>query len=231
MDLLMSFGLTAFESSALLRMLLASVCGAAIGLEREMKGRPAGLKTFSLVCLGATLVMITNDYICKHVANGTGDLSRMAAQVISGVGFLGAGSIMVTSHNRVRGLTTAAALWVTAALGIAIGAGFYFGGIAGLCIIYTSSFFYRFVDRKIMERSKSMVLYVEGENEQFLFRLVMYLHDNQIKVTSLKRKAENKWYTDDTCATLTLQFTKRMLHREILENIRWIEGYHYAEEV
>ena len=76
-----------------------------------------------------------------------------------------------------------------------------------------------------------MVLYVEGENEQFLFRLVMYLHDNQIKVTSLKRKAENKWYTDDTCATLTLQFTKRMLHREILENIRWIEGYHYAEEV
>ncbi len=123
-------------ATAIIRLLLGSICGGLIGLEREMKGRPAGLKTFSLVCMGATLVMVTNEFIYVNVANSTGDSARMAAQVISGIGFLGAGTIMTTGNDRVKGLTTAAALWVTAAIGIAIGTGFYFGGIAGLIVLY-----------------------------------------------------------------------------------------------
>lgn len=226
-----AFGLTEFESRALLKMLLASVCGATIGLEREMRGRPAGLKTFSLVCLGATLIMITNDYIFQFISKGSGDLSRMAAQVVSGIGFLGAGSIMVTSHNRVQGLTTAAALWVTAAIGISIGAGFYFGGIAGLCVVQVSSFIYKHLDKKIMARSKIMILYVEGRNERFLMNLVDYFHENHMKVTSLKRKSENKWYTEDTCVTIVLEFMKRTSHKDVLQQIRQIEGICYVEEL
>ena len=112
-----------FLISVLVRLFCAAICGGIIGFERGLKGRPAGLKTFSLVCIGATMVMVTNEYIMIYVSGGSGDAARMAAQVISGIGFLGAGTIMVTGANQVKGLTTAAALWVTAALGITIGAG------------------------------------------------------------------------------------------------------------
>ena len=156
-------------ATAIIRLLLGSICGGLIGLEREMKGRPAGLKTFSLVCMGATLVMVTNEFIYVNVANSTGDSARMAAQVISGIGFLGAGTIMTTGNDRVKGLTTAAALWVTAAIGIAIGTGFYFGGIAGLIVLYLSSFTYRYIDAVIVARSRIMRIYVEGESEEFMY--------------------------------------------------------------
>ena len=123
----------------LLRLVLASLCGGLIGVERGMKGQAAGSRTFSLVCMGAALAMLTNGYIFKHLAGGAGDVTRMAAQVISGIGFLGAGTIMMTSHNHVKGLTTAAALWVTAAVGNAIGCGFYLGGLAGMAAVVLSS--------------------------------------------------------------------------------------------
>lgn len=231
LDLFEVFELSAFELSALLKMLLASVCGAAIGIERGMRGRPAGLKTFSLVCLGATMIMITNEYIFHYVSHGTGDIVRMPAQVVSGIGFLGAGSIMVTSHNRVQGLTTAAALWVTAALGLAIGAGFYFGGIGGLCVVLISSFVYKSIDREIVARSKNMIIYVEGKNEEFLPKLIDYFHQNQVRVVSLKRKSETKWYTEDACITLHVEFSKRTHHRVVLDQVRKIEGIRYAEEM
>ncbi len=230
-DLLTSLGMSEFESTALLKMVLASFCGAFIGLEREMKGRPAGLKTFSLVCLGATLVMITNDYIYTYVTLGTGDLARMASQVISGIGFLGAGAIIVTGHNQIKGLTTAASLWVTAALGITIGSGFYFGGIAGLCVIYLSSFLYQYLDDKITANSRIMRIYVEGIDEDFMLRLIDYLEEQHAKVTSLQRKTESKWYAADACATIELDFGKRTAHKDILEKIKQIEGIRYVEEI
>lgn len=143
--LLFFFDLTSFETSAILKMLLSAVCGGSIGLGREIHRHSAGLKTFSIVCLGSTLIMITNDYIFRYIAQGSGDLSRMAAQVVSGIGFLGAGSIMITNHNRIKGLTTAASLWVTAAIGISIGTGFYFGAISGTCIVHIISIFFQII--------------------------------------------------------------------------------------
>lgn len=231
LNFFMSCGLSEFEGTALMKMLLASICGGLIGLEREMKGRPAGLKTFSLVCMGSTLIMITNDYIYEHLALGTGDPARMAAQVISGIGFLGAGSIMVTGHNQVKGLTTAAALWVTAALGIAIGSGFYFGGISGLIVIHITSFIYRYIDRKIMERSRIMRINIEGKNEEFMLRLANYINERQIKVLSFQRKSENMWYKGGTSAMIEMDFGKNTLHQDVLEELRKIEGIRYVEEI
>ena len=92
-----------FLISVLVRLFCAAICGGIIGFERGLKGRPAGLKTFSLVCIGATMVMVTNEYIMIYVSGGSGDAARMAAQVISGIGFLGAGTIMVTGANRSKG--------------------------------------------------------------------------------------------------------------------------------
>lgn len=224
-------GLSDFEAIALFKLLLASICGGLVGLERELKGRPAGLKTFSLVCVGSTLAMVTNEYIYLHLAGGSGDSARMAAQVISGIGFLGAGTIMVTGHNQVKGLTTAAALWVTAALGIAIGSGFYFGGIAGLVVIYLSSITYRGFDRLITTRSRFMRIYVEGINENFMLDLMEFFNDREIRVLSLQRKSDNKWYKKDTCAIIEMDLGKDQKHRLILDEIKKLEGLRYAEEV
>ncbi|MFR8170323.1 MAG: MgtC/SapB family protein [Marvinbryantia sp.] len=231
MVFLLKLNFTEFESGALLKIILAFACGASIGLEREKKGCPAGLKTFSFVCLGSTLVMITNDFICQFLTHGTGDPARMAAQVVSGIGFLGAGSIMVTGYNQVRGLTTAAALWVTAALGLSIGTGFYFGAFAGLCVIHITAFVFNYVDRKIMERSRSMTIYVDGENEEFMLRLMEYFNFRGIRVVNLMRKAENKWYVNDVCAMIAIRFPKKDCHRTVLAEIRQIEGLRFVEEL
>lgn len=93
------------------RLVLSVLIGGILGFERGLKNRPAGLRTYVLVCVGATIVMLTNQYIYQNA--GTGDPVRMGAQVISGIGFLGAGTIMVTPHNQIKGLTTAAGLWAS----------------------------------------------------------------------------------------------------------------------
>ena len=96
-------------ASMLTRIAVSIVLGAILGVERGLKNRPAGLRTYILVCMGACIIMLTNQYV--YMAYNTGDPVRMAAQVVSGIGFLGAGSIIVTKQNQIRGLTTAAGLW------------------------------------------------------------------------------------------------------------------------
>mgnify|MGYP001027887749 CR=1 FL=1 len=114
--------------------MLTLTIGGMIGLERGSKNQSAGFRTYMLVCLGAASVMMTNQYICDHFESG--DPSRLGAQVISGIGFLGAGTIIVTKRNQVRGLTTAAGLWSSACLGLAVGIGFYEGAVAAKITLY-----------------------------------------------------------------------------------------------
>lgn len=103
------------------RLLLAVLFGGIIGLERGSNRHPAGFRTHILVCVGATLAMMTNQYITEFF--DTTDPARLGAQVITGVGFLGVGTILVTGKNRIKGLTTAAGLWASACLGLALGIG------------------------------------------------------------------------------------------------------------
>ncbi len=122
--------LTQFNlASALFRILLAVLIGGCIGSERGRHGRAAGLRTHILVCLGAAMTVMVGLY-STQILQLDGDPMRISAQVITGVGFLGAGTIITRNHTRVTGLTTAAGLWATACLGLAIGAGFYAGAIA-----------------------------------------------------------------------------------------------------
>ena len=109
------------------RIILSMILSGLIGMEREKKQRPAGFRTYVVVCLGATLTCITNLYMA-NLYNYV-DPSRIPAQVVSGIGFLGAGTILVTRNSRIKGLTTAAGLWCCATIGIAIGSGFYTGAI------------------------------------------------------------------------------------------------------
>ena len=114
--------------TAAFRLLLAMICGCVLGLNREHKRRPAGLRTYMLVCMSAALVMLTSQFAVGEQASD--DVLRMGAQVISGIGFLGAGTIL-TGNGHVKGLTTAAGLWAAACLGLAVGIGYYAGAILG----------------------------------------------------------------------------------------------------
>ena len=109
--------------SVLVRLALAVICGGLVGLERGRKRRPAGFRTHMLVCLGAAMTMLISQHL--WLRGYTTDLSRLGAQVVSGIGFLGAGTILVTGRHQVKGLTTAAGLWASACIGLAIGAGCY----------------------------------------------------------------------------------------------------------
>lgn len=122
---------------AIAKLLLSLVLGATIGIERRRKGQIAGLRTFALISMGATLAMLISIYIPQeYLGLKNGDPGRIAAQVVSGVGFLGAGAI-IQMKGSVRGLTTAAGIWMTACIGLAVGAGMYLISIiATLLIIF-----------------------------------------------------------------------------------------------
>lgn len=127
------------EWSILLRLALSAILGAVLGLERTRKLRPAGLRTYMLVCIGSCVIMLSGLYVFERYGPGF-DPARMAAQEISGIGFLGAGTIIVTANHKVKGLTTAAGLWAAACMGIAIGLGFYIAIVGGfLLLVFTMS--------------------------------------------------------------------------------------------
>lgn len=109
--------------SVMVRMLCAMLCGGIIGIEREYKRRPAGFRTHILICMGAAMTTLTSQYLYLCMGYYT-DMARLGAQVIAGIGFIGAGTIIVTKQQRVKGLTTAAGLWVAAIVGLTLGAGF-----------------------------------------------------------------------------------------------------------
>ena len=114
-------------ASITLRIVMSMVCGGVIGIERGKAHQPAGMRTYMLVCMGAAMVMLTGQYMYYHFQ--TGDPARLGAQVVSGIGFLGAGSIIISGKTKIKGLTTAAGLWTAACIGLSIGIGFYEAGI------------------------------------------------------------------------------------------------------
>lgn len=155
----------------LFRAFLSVVIGLLIGMERARHGRAAGMRTHILVCLGAAMTAMTGLYIQNQF--GTGDVLRLAAQVISGVGFLGAGMIILKNDNMIMGLTTAAGVWATATLGIAIGYGFYTGAIiSALFFLITLILFAKFERKK----KNTIVIYVEINEMQKLNPFLDQIH-------------------------------------------------------
>lgn len=145
--------------SVVLRITAALILGGCIGLERGLKNRPVGLRTYMLVCVGACLIMLTNQYI--YQIYGTGDPARMGSQVVSGIGFLGAGTIIVTRRSQIKGLTTAAGLWAAAAVGLAVGIGFYEAAVFGSLAIFTVLTILQRLDTMVRHNAKYLELYVE----------------------------------------------------------------------
>lgn len=141
------------------RVLLAAICGGAVGSERDRHGRAAGLRTHILVCLGAAMTTMLGLYV-HTVLHFNNDPLRMGAQVVSGIGFLGAGTIIVRNHSHVTGLSTAAGLWATASIGLAIGAGFYWAALLAMVIVLVTFSMLTRMGR-FSRHKKSGIYYIE----------------------------------------------------------------------
>ena len=148
-----------FFVQVLFRLLLAVLVGGAIGYERARHGRTAGIRTHVMVCMGAALTTLCSIYVNDVLGNG-GDMLRMSAQVISGIGFLGAG-IIVLRNNTIIGLTTAAGVWITGVIGIAIGCGFYVGALCAAVLVVVALLFFKRLEH---HQNKTQVFYLEVDD-------------------------------------------------------------------
>lgn len=172
-------------TSIIIRLLLAVICGGLIGVERGRKGQAAGCRTHMLVCIASALVMMTNIFVVEEYSPNS-DPTRIGAQVVSGIGFLGAGTIIVTSKNQIRGLTTAAGLWASACMGLAIGVGFYQLAIIGNIFIFLVIAILNKFDRAVYGKSKIMDTYVELDNSHILSKLITYARKNNFEIRDRK---------------------------------------------
>lgn len=215
--------------SVCLRLFLATFFGGCIGLERGSHGQAAGIRTFALVCLGAALAMVTDEYLVGQYQ--TGDPARLAAQVISGIGFLGVGTIIVTGRNYVRGLTTAAGLWTTACLGIAIGSGFLVAGVIGFLLIFFVMTVLSLISHRVDDYAKGMLLYMEVDKEQGIQAVYHFVQEHHIRIASIEKQKKQPLQKSDAVLTVKLHFAKRQNHQDVLQQMNELETIHYIEEI
>ena len=169
------------------RLLLACILGGIIGFEREHTNRPAGFRTHILVCVGSALVMVTSEFIFnKYAGHANLDPARLGAQVISGIGFLGAGTIIRQGFN-VKGLTTAASLWAVSCVGIAAGIGFYEGAIATTALIFVTLIVLKRFERYTLEKKQCGIIYVKSHNISGQIDAINKVFDNnKLQVKSIE---------------------------------------------
>lgn len=215
--------------SIIVRIMFALLIGGILGIERGHKKRPAGFRTYMLVCVGATLVMMTNQYV--YQVFNTSDPVRMGAQVVSGIGFLGAGTILVTGRNQVKGITTAAGLWTAACSGLAIGIGFYEGAFVGaLAIIFIMAAMHN-IDTYIHLHSRVMEFYIEMDNTLPFSEFLKYSRRQALNVTDIQMNVNKYQDTGLTTAFLSISGQKKMSHNDILTILENAPGIHYIEEI
>lgn len=178
------------EWELLLRLTLSCILGGVIGYERQSRRKSAGLRTNVLVCLGSCLIMVLSEALYLNVEGRTNaDPARLAAQVVSGIGFLGAGAIMKEGLT-VTGLTTAACLWVVAGVGLAVGAGFYSGALFTTALVFATLGTLSRIDEWVMhEKNLSLIIHTEDKPGQ-LMHISSCLDDLQLKVRGVKVKAD-----------------------------------------
>lgn len=172
--------------SAILRVVLACLAGTLVGLEREYRNKRAGLKTHALVCMGAAICMVVSEYIGFARPELSTDAARLGANVVTGVGFLGAATIMVGNNNEVKGLTTAAGVWTCACVGLAMGAGYIELALTGVALIL---FVYGVLGRagsRIYELSPGFDAYVELDEQSHVHDFLNELRERKIKFTDLR---------------------------------------------
>ncbi len=215
--------------AAVVRLVLAVICGGLIGIERERKRRPAGFRTHILICLGAALTTLTSQYIYVYLGMFT-DLARLGAQVISGIGFIGAGTIIVTKRRQVKGLTTAAGLWTSAIVGLAAGAGYVEAALIATAMVLVAELVLSRFEWYLMSTSRDINLYVEYSRSAALSAISEILREYNVAVSDLQITKP----TDSSkhpCAIFSLQIPHTLGHDKLMTAIAGIEEIVSVEEL
>ena len=215
--------------SILLRIGAAFLLGGILGWERETKNRAAGLRTYMLVCVGACMIMLTNQYIYQFF--GVGDPVRMGAQVVSGIGFLGAGTIVVTHRNKITGLTTAAGLWASAAVGLAVGIGFYEAAFVGALLIIVILTIMYGLDNRIRRKTRQMELYVELDSHVSISRLAKRIRELGAEVAGVQIDRDYSMDGRLRAVILSLRTIKKIERQGLLDALQETEGIICVEEI
>ena len=212
------------EISMVLRLALAVICAGVIGIEREQKRRAAGFRTHILIAMGAAMTSLLGQFLASGLPT---DPLRIGAQVVSGMGFIGAGTIIVTRRKDAKGLTTAASLWTTAIIGLAAGAGCYIEVIFCTVMILLAQMVFSKIEYYLISSSKVMNVYVDFSDKKDIYTVNQMINDKKIEILSTEI---NKSPDDDgISAVFTLKFLAKTDHEEILRDIAELESVRRVE--
>ena len=214
----------------MIRICLAVVSGALIGMERQQKRRPAGLRTHMLICLGASMTTLTSQYLLLNLGLFT-DPARLGAQVIAGIGFIGAGTIIVTKRRQIKGLTTAAGLWASAIVGLCCGAGFYLGAVTAAVLILVAEMLMSKLEWYIISTARTMNLCVEYSEAEALTRIVDQLKNMNISILDMELTKASNGTNRNPCVTFSLGMSKRMGHDAVMNQLTGLRGVVLVEEL
>lgn len=212
--------------SVLVRLFFAVICGGAIGIEREHKRRTAGFRTHILICLGAAMTTMISQFLLYNMHLYT-DIGRLGAQVIAGIGFIGAGTIIVTKRRQVKGLTTAAGLWTCAIIGLAIGAGYFEAALLSTIIILLAEIFFSRFEYWVLENAKNINIYVEYTGNENLDSVIRLLKSYRVVIIDLEITKSGV----NSCAIFQLQLPKKISHDKVMTSISASEGIISVEEL
>ncbi len=219
--------------SIAVRLALATLCGGIIGIEREHKRRAAGFRTHILVCVGSAMTPLIGEYLLSLRAlspeNFAADPLRLAAQVIAGMGFVGAGTIIVTRRRQVKGLTTAAGLWTSAIVGVAAGAGCYLEAVIACLLILFAELVFSKVEYYLVASSRVMNVYIDFVDKKELYRIVDMIRESGIDILDSEISKNPEF--ESTNAIFTLKFPRKLDHEEILREITALESVRQVEEL
>jgi len=227
--------------SVLLRLALAMFFGGLIGLERGRKRRAAGFRTYMLVSLGAALTMLLGQYhfvmletdwatLAAELGVRT-DVSRFGAQVINGIGFLGAGTIIVTNRQEVKGLTTAAGLWASACMGLATGAGFYECVLLAFLLIFLAIRLLPWVEGFIVENARNMNIYVDFESLDDVGKIIARIKEQDVHIYEVDIDRGRGEATRHPSAVFTIRLKQNRSHIQMLTAISELECVYSIEEI
>ena len=215
--------------SAVVRLVLALICGGIIGIDRGRKRRPAGFRTHIIVCIGAALTMLISQHLCMK--GYTTDISRLGAQVVNGIGFLGAGTIIVTGRQQIKGLTTAAGLWASACMGLAIGAGFYIGALVGFVLVLLTITLFSYFEGKIIASARNMNIYVEYSSSSDVGRIIDAAKKLGVKIYDVEVKPPKSSEIQYPACVISARLPKSVPHSTLMAELVSLEGVRTVEEI
>lgn len=224
-------------TETVIRLCLSVFIGAIIGYERDIKNYPAGMRTHAIVSLASCSIMLTNTFVYLNIPGG--DPTRMGAQVVSGIGFLGAGTILTTKDNKVKGLTTAAGVWSSAGIGLAIGVGFYEGAIIATILHSIIISVFQNMKIRLHKRSRILELYIIVSSSETYNRFLVYCAENNIKISdselSLGEPKANVLQDFDVssrkmASVITLKLSRNFEQLKFFQDVIEIPGVLYVEE-